>query len=66
MWETSARGNLGSLSGTFFRPVQDKRFGSQSIRAALVNAVEIATEERVKRLGATVACVFSAALIVGW
>jgi hypothetical protein len=48
-------GHLGSLSGTFFLPVQGKRFGSQSIRAAQVNAVEIATEERVKKLGGTVA-----------
>jgi hypothetical protein len=47
-------GHLGSLSGTLDLPVPGKAFRSQSIRIAQLTAVEIATEERVKKLGGTV------------
>jgi hypothetical protein len=47
-------GHLGAMSGTFSLPVRGKLIATENIRATQVDAVEIATEERVKKLGGTV------------
>jgi hypothetical protein len=47
-------GHLGTMSCVFSLPVPGKMLAEESIRADRVHAVEIATEERVKKLGGTV------------